>query len=253
MRALGPCDCCGSSTLLATGLIYRDGTAHAGYQVIWTPGRVETHGAEFFFFVGDWGEESGPQRRVAVALHMFQGENGAEFGVVDAGGPLMKADQLAESLLTRNEVIGTPFAKEVFDLVDFVWLTDSRISELTACSETDCGCSKASDFMEHSEREGDADMDDPAFFDVPGFGDGISREAPGHATPPVVILAVAWAMGGVLLAVVWRRARPETGGDWPTRILSGLIALAAILALWKITTWYLAGRKADKTGPEDKN
>jgi hypothetical protein len=122
----GPCPCCGDATRSLCGLIFKDDCAHAAYFVRWTPGRVPHHGAAFEIVLGAWGEGTGPADRLAVALELAPGEAGPGFRVVDAG----PKEGLAERGLRRDEVVGTPIARDVFEIVDAVWRDDARIAEL---------------------------------------------------------------------------------------------------------------------------
>jgi predicted outer membrane lipoprotein len=51
--------------------------------------------------------------------------------VIDASSRGKTPDDLASRLLSRQEVIGTPLAPQAFEIVDAIWLGDSRISEIT--------------------------------------------------------------------------------------------------------------------------
>lgn len=51
--------------------------------------------------------------------------------VVDASDrPFSKNQDLFSHVLTREAVVGTKFADELFQLVDAIWLQDSRIGEV---------------------------------------------------------------------------------------------------------------------------
>ena len=128
---LGPCDCCGSTSRLVAGLVYRDGNAHAAFQVHWTLGQIEKHGAGFFVILGCWGEGTVAADRYAVALRYRADSQATGFMVVDADETRIASHPLVGRALRRAEVIDTPLAQEVFDIVDFVWLHDDRITEIT--------------------------------------------------------------------------------------------------------------------------
>jgi hypothetical protein len=127
----GPCECCGSMSRLATGLVYRDGNAYAVYQVHWTVGQIERHGASFYIFLGQWGEDATATDRFAVAIRYRADAEATGFMIVDADQTCIASDSLAGRALRREEVVNTPLAKKVFDLIDFIWLHDGRISEVT--------------------------------------------------------------------------------------------------------------------------
>jgi hypothetical protein len=131
----GPCDCCGSMSRLVAGFVTRDGESYAGYQVHWTLGQVERHGATFYIILGYWGESTLAEDRYAVALRYRCDAEATGFMVVDAQ-TAVASHPLVGRALTREEVIGTPLAQEMFDVIDFIWLYDDRILEITAHGRT---------------------------------------------------------------------------------------------------------------------
>ena len=132
----GPCDCCGSMSRLVAGFVTRDGEAYAGYQVCWTLGQMEKHGAEFLILLGYWGEGTVAADRYAVALRYRADSEATGFMIVDADETRIASHPLVGRALRRKDVIDTPIAQEVFDLVDFIWLHDDRISEITTYART---------------------------------------------------------------------------------------------------------------------
>jgi hypothetical protein len=50
--------------------------------------------------------------------------------VIDSGHRPANTSQLCGRALKRADVIGTPLASEVFQLVDAIWLQDARIAEV---------------------------------------------------------------------------------------------------------------------------
>lgn len=131
LKDLGPCKCCGLTSQLATGFIHRDEAESVGYQVHWTKGKVEKHGVGFYFILGRWGDGTTASDRFAVALRYRADAEATGFMIVDAGETSIGSHSLVGKALRREEVVGTPLAQEIFDLVDFVWLNDERIAEIT--------------------------------------------------------------------------------------------------------------------------
>ena len=121
---------------LVAGLIYRDGDAYAAYQVHWTLGQVALHGATFYVILGYWGEGTLAADRYAVALGYQSDPGSTGFMVVDAGETAIASHPLVGRALGRKEVIGSPLAQEVFDIIDFIWLRDERISEILGSAPT---------------------------------------------------------------------------------------------------------------------
>lgn len=130
-KDFGPCDCCGAMSRSVWGYVYRDGNAEAAYFVQWTFGEVERHGANVDVIVGSWGEGATAEGRSAVALEFRRGQG---FLLVDARDRPIGQGSLAKRILTRSEVVGTPLADSVFDLVDAVWLQDKRIREVSGAT-----------------------------------------------------------------------------------------------------------------------
>jgi len=50
--------------------------------------------------------------------------------IVDAAGRAHADSTLASAALGRNEVVDTPIATQVYEIVDAVWLGDDRMSEI---------------------------------------------------------------------------------------------------------------------------
>jgi hypothetical protein len=125
----GHCDCCGSTTKRVWGLIHRDGAAVAAYFVGWAEQRPD-HGASFDLILGKWGASATKQDRYAVALDYRIVEGSRQFMVLDAQGRLTSDGELADLALKRSEIIGTPLARQVFALIDAIYMGDPRLDEI---------------------------------------------------------------------------------------------------------------------------
>lgn len=121
------CSCCGNLTRTVWGFIYKDGDAFAIYYVIWTMAHIAEHGATFQLVLGDYKEGSRAEKRSLAELLYRPGESGG-FMVVDAVAD--PTSTLYKQGIPRNAIIGTPLAQICFDLVDAIWLQDTRIAEL---------------------------------------------------------------------------------------------------------------------------
>jgi len=126
----GPCECCGDISQLASGMVRLDDEPYAIYQVHWTNKQVVSHGAEFYIILGEFGDGTTAADKFAVALHFFVESDRFGFMVVDADQTPMSSHPLVGRALPRKSVIDTPLAKEVFDLVDAIWIEDENIAEV---------------------------------------------------------------------------------------------------------------------------
>ena|ERR1043165_537129 len=126
----GPCGCWGDVSRLATGMVRLNDEPYAIYQVHWTSNHVVKHGAEFYLILGEFGEWATAADTFAVALHFFVESNRFGFAVVDADKTSISSHPLVGRALSRANVIDTPLAQEVFDLIDAIWLEDENIAEV---------------------------------------------------------------------------------------------------------------------------
>ena len=81
--------------------------------------------------LGRWGVGTTAADRFAVAVRYRNDTEASGFMVVDADQTSIATHPLIGRALRRESVVGSPIAKEVFDLIDFIWLNDVRISEIT--------------------------------------------------------------------------------------------------------------------------
>ena len=135
----GPCECCGDVSRRATGMVRRDGDPYALYEVVWTTQQVVRHGAEFTVVLGRFGDDTTSADTFAVTLHYFIEPDRFGFMVVDANETPIASNPLVGRALAREEVVGTPLAQEVFNLVDAIWVEDTNIAEITDSVTPTCG------------------------------------------------------------------------------------------------------------------
>jgi hypothetical protein len=101
------------------------------YFIQWTPDAAG-HSANIDLAIGAWGEGTAPIHRLSVSLAFQPSRSGGSFMVIDGEGRRTDDRSLSGRTLIRAEVIGTPLAVEVFELVDAIWLTEPRIGEVQA-------------------------------------------------------------------------------------------------------------------------
>jgi hypothetical protein len=112
------------------GLVHRGDSTEAAYFVQWTPGSVDSHGANFDLIIGRWGEGSTPSKRMAVSLAFQRSAIGPGFAIIDATGRDFAESELVGKALRQTEVVNTPIGTQAFAIVDAIWLNDGRIAEL---------------------------------------------------------------------------------------------------------------------------
>ncbi|KWO13269.1 hypothetical protein WM26_14175 [Burkholderia cepacia] len=101
------------------------------YFIQWAPGRPD-HPPIIDLVLGDWGESAGPADRVLVSLIHIPREGGGPVAIVNAAERGVDISDLFEFALAREQVIGTPLAPLVFQMIDALWITDPRIADVKA-------------------------------------------------------------------------------------------------------------------------
>lgn len=124
----GLCECCGNASRSVWGLVHSGDMTVAAYWLHWTIGHLDTDGANLDLVIGSWGDGTTPKDRFAAALvYREPSDSPPAFMVIDATERQIANSDLVQSVLHREDVIGTPMADQVFALVDAIWLQDSRI------------------------------------------------------------------------------------------------------------------------------
>jgi hypothetical protein len=129
-REFGPCECCGRSSRRISGFVSSDDGPLAGYLIHWTLGHVRDRGANIDLIMGSWGETTTAADRYVVSLYYRVVNDEPSVMVVDAEKQTADKHLIAAGALTRDDVIGTPLATEVFEIVDAVFLGDNRLADL---------------------------------------------------------------------------------------------------------------------------
>lgn len=133
-ESLGTCACCGQVSKTIWGDLSTDEVALAAYFIQWTVGLPE-HDVNVDLIVGAWGEGTNHQDRVLVSVLYRPSSDGGSFMVIDGDDRFAGKRELCGRAMRRAEVVGTPFAQEVFSLLDGIWLTDPRITEVKALND----------------------------------------------------------------------------------------------------------------------
>lgn len=130
----GLCDCCGRESKTIWGDLSDNNASLATYFIQWAVGAPE-HKPNIDLIIGAWGEGTSSENRVLVSLLFKPDKDGGAFMIIDSESRYPGKQSLCHKAMRRKEIVGTAFATEVFTLIDALWLTDPRISELKALNE----------------------------------------------------------------------------------------------------------------------
>jgi hypothetical protein len=130
-KKLEPCSCCGGTAKRVWGFVHDRYATEAAYFVEWIAENIAKHGARFDLIVGPWGHNAQAAERVAVSLAFRRVASQPQFMVTDANEGPLAANSLVGRAMSRDEVLNSSLAQQVFAIVDAIWQQDDRIRELT--------------------------------------------------------------------------------------------------------------------------
>ncbi|MDP2605701.1 MAG: hypothetical protein Q8S00_24420 [Deltaproteobacteria bacterium] len=123
------CECCGKISRIICGEVSVGDKTLTIYYVQWIVDATE-HQPNIDLVLGPWGADADPGERVLISLAYDARPGGGGFTLIDSETRPANSRALCGRALKREEVIGTLFAQEAFQLVDAIWLHDPRILEL---------------------------------------------------------------------------------------------------------------------------
>lgn len=118
-----PCSCCGGRTTLLTRFVYKDGDAHAIYYVRFSNNHTE-RSVLATVSLGEWGEGTSPEQRVAFALQLRSAPTEYEVEVLNSAHSPWREAKVIGRTLDREEALKHPFLPEVFHITDHMVVED---------------------------------------------------------------------------------------------------------------------------------
>jgi len=120
------CECCGNTTVRLTRFVLNDGDAFAVYYAQFTKSHSEK-ALEGLVGLGAWGDDAGPDQRLAFPFRMWIRDENAVVGLVDAAQSPWSESTFLGRLLDRDEALAHPWVKDVFHITDHMLLEDAEI------------------------------------------------------------------------------------------------------------------------------
>ncbi|MBS2017058.1 MAG: DUF2199 domain-containing protein [Deltaproteobacteria bacterium] len=117
------CECCGGLDVRLTRFVERRGEAFAIYYAAYT-NRHESQKIAMLVSLGDWGEESPPDQRVAFFCEVRLGDDGYEVSLRDAATSVWSDVKLVGAKLSREEALGHPWKGVAFAVLDAAFEQD---------------------------------------------------------------------------------------------------------------------------------
>jgi len=106
--------------------VYNDADAYAVYFARFSDNHAERV-VKALVSIGEWGEGSGPQQRVAFALELRSGAEHCEVHVCDAVESPWHGEAFLGPVLDRGAALAHPLIREVFHITDHAVLEDGPL------------------------------------------------------------------------------------------------------------------------------
>lgn len=120
------CVCCGKTSRIVHGFVYRNGDAYSVYYAGWSEGHPD-RGVTMAIAIGEWAEGSSASERVSMGLEARATETQIQFTVLNPEqSPWHKMDLLGE-MLSREQALKHPALKEIFEVAEHVVRDDARV------------------------------------------------------------------------------------------------------------------------------
>ena len=120
-----PCDCCNTTTTVLRGDLEHGATWIGFYDVRFTDGHSDVFPI-FQVYTGDWSQGAPKESRWCF---------GADFNAALGGFMLRDTSEdvfhIDATTLDRSDILGSPFAAEVFAMLDAIIMKDSRLQEIS--------------------------------------------------------------------------------------------------------------------------
>lgn len=123
-----PCRCCGETTYMVYGLVYHEGSAHAVYFAGWSEGHRD-EGLRLAVSIGDWGDGSTPDDRIAVGLSARLVRPQVRFDVVAPGDSPWGSYDLIGTMLPADEARGHPYLEAYLEVAKAAVQDDPRVRD----------------------------------------------------------------------------------------------------------------------------
>ena len=126
------CDCCNRRTRTVIGYVNHGEKTLAAYYISWVIGGAPNHDATIDLIIGKWDEDSTAADRKSMSMICRWVKEGLGYSTIDATERVQvkPKDSLVGHAYKREEVVGTPFAKFAYSLIDVIMEKDYRVEPL---------------------------------------------------------------------------------------------------------------------------
>lgn len=120
------CECCGKEIVRLTRFVYQDGDAFAVYYLLFTRGHTPKV-ADGIISLGEWGEGSGPDQRLAFPFRIWTNDLNYQVGLVDAEASPWCDVTFLGRIVNRDEALQHEWVQDVFHITDHIVADDTIV------------------------------------------------------------------------------------------------------------------------------
>jgi hypothetical protein len=121
-----PCADCGAAATRVAGDVLADGTVRAVYRMTWVESHPERR-AHLAIGLGSWDQRASRADRHLIELQVWHRDRYPSLTVIDSPSHREFVDNVLGIGLRRDQVVGTPVGRELFEITDQVMFHDPRV------------------------------------------------------------------------------------------------------------------------------
>ena len=117
-----------------SGYLHREGSGTIYYRFNWTIGKIAEHGVTIEVIFGQWDNQKPRGDGYGIVIYYREDDEVCGFMIGNADDTSLAKHPLVGHAVRREEIAGTPVAKELFEAIDYIWLHDDRLKDIAKSS-----------------------------------------------------------------------------------------------------------------------
>jgi len=122
------CNHCGGKSINLTRFVYEDGNAYAVYYASFSDNHPDKT-VSVVVSLGDWGEGTTPEQRVAFPISMRSNKGKYEVMLTEPDESQWKDSKILGRFLSRKEALAHPLKNQAFHITDHMVIEDEELKK----------------------------------------------------------------------------------------------------------------------------
>lgn len=122
------CKCCGKTSCVAHGFVYKQGDAYAVYFASWSTMHTDKK-VMFAIAIGEWDDSSSVADRTCFGIEAQDLNNDIGFRVFEPEESPWPENDLLGVMLSRDEALNNKLLDEVFEILEYVLHNHSALKK----------------------------------------------------------------------------------------------------------------------------